>query len=228
MRIAVCDNDSDEVLRLVTALNRAGIQKHLNISCYFDTEAFVRDISEFGFRIVFYKSPEIATQMVDEITALRRSGYKGYVVLLSSEPEIAFNGYLVDAAGVLPLTFDDSMINALLEHLSRDRCCELSFYSGRAFVSIPWKEIIYIESSRSASIIHTADGCFTVNKTLSELESQLGEQFLRCHRSYIVNLDYVRSAYDDFILYSGERVLMRRRSQKELRCIFERYINEKK
>ncbi|OZI11403.1 DNA-binding response regulator [Bacillaceae bacterium SAS-127] len=64
---------------------------------------------------------------------------------------------------------------------------------------IPKKEIIFIERTGRTSTIHTTRGTYEAYLTLNELEGSLREHhFIRSHRSFIINLHYVKS----FSLYS--------------------------
>lgn len=53
-------------------------------------------------------------------------------------------------------------------------------------------EIMYFYAEGKKTLIHTVDGIFESKGTLTDLEQRLDESiFFRCHRSYIINLDYV-------------------------------------
>ena len=55
--------------------------------------------------------------------------------------------------------------------------------------------------------------------SLSELEKNLGgSPFLRCHRSYLVNMRFVQSVLEnDFLLETGERIPIRRSNGKAVK-----------
>ena len=53
-------------------------------------------------------------------------------------------------------------------------------------------DILYIEVSSHLLILHTKNGNVnTRDLTMSEIQQQLSENFVRCHRKFIVNLKYV-------------------------------------
>lgn len=57
---------------------------------------------------------------------------------------------------------------------------------------IPVPSITYLEAADDYVKIHTADGSFLKNKTMSFFESTLpGNQFVRTHRSYIINVQQI-------------------------------------
>ena len=55
--------------------------------------------------------------------------------------------------------------------------------------------VIYIAASHGAkhSIVHTTDGEVEAASTVTSLARQYGSLFLRCHQSYLVNPEYIRS-----------------------------------
>lgn len=59
------------------------------------------------------------------------------------------------------------------------------------------KDILYIEAQLRKVIIHTTYDIIEYYNRLSDIEADLKEyNFFRCHKSYIVNLNYIKS-YDN-------------------------------
>lgn len=69
---------------------------------------------------------------------------------------------------------------------------------------IPAHSLISCESSGNYIILHTEEGQFRLRETMNKLEQKLGPEFIRVHRSSIVNIDYLES-YEH--LYQGEYLL---------------------
>lgn len=78
---------------------------------------------------------------------------------------------------------------------------------------IPLQDIYFLEAADDYVKIYTAEGQFLKNKTMQYFETLLaGEQFVRTHRSYITNVQYI-TRLDPYekdtytaILKSGEKV----------------------
>ncbi|RKL66947.1 LytTR family transcriptional regulator [Salipaludibacillus neizhouensis] len=71
----------------------------------------------------------------------------------------------------------------------------LSFIVGKSdelWIPIAVEQIIYIESNQKKTIIYTNDDCFTSKYPLKTLELRLSDSFIRIHRSYIVNIAYIK------------------------------------
>ena len=75
--------------------------------------------------------------------------------------------------------------------------------------------------------IHTVRDCVTVYATMNRLEEQLGGNFYRCHRGYLVNLTHVAEYEPDRILLgSGETVFMARDKYAEFVKVYMRFLKE--
>ena len=76
---------------------------------------------------------------------------------------------------------------------------------GKIF-NIEVEKIKYIESNKRVIIIYEEDLKRRIYGKLDEIEEMLSSNFVRCHQSYIVNLEYVRE------LNTHEFVLRTRRN----------------
>lgn len=223
MRIAICD-DSALDRDLIEALLRryfSASSLRPELLPYERGDVLVQDVQDgLGFDIVFldiYMSGHLGIDIARQLRAL---GFDGRIIFLTATPDFAVDSYDVEASGYLlkPLS---------LEKLSRvmDRVLQ-AFQAGtyavrqRAnVIRIPLHEILYVESSNSKCLLHrTPDLSYTIYKRLDEIQQELGDQrFLRCHQSYLVNMDHIVQADSQFLLDSGDAVLIRQRDRKAIR-----------
>jgi two-component system LytT family response regulator len=64
--------------------------------------------------------------------------------------------------------------------------------SGSKIKIIPVHDVLYLEAADDYVKIHTKEGYFLKNKTMSHFEQVLDpEQFVRSHRSYIINVQQI-------------------------------------
>lgn len=98
---------------------------------------------------------------------------------------------------------------------------------GYRIIIIPINQIIYIESAENYVKIKTADGSYLKEQTMKYFESSLPqEMFLRLHRSYIVNINYLKSiepyTKDSYIatLYNNETIKVSQEGYKRFRQRF--------
>lgn len=88
---------------------------------------------------------------------------------------------------------------------------------------IPYEDILYIEKVGKELIIHTARASHTVRWTLSKVEEMLPQEFIRVHKSYIVNGNKIRKiseigdrTYEITFQDSSKMALMSRYKATEL------------
>lgn len=68
--------------------------------------------------------------------------------------------------------------------------------SSGVYHTLYYKDIIYIESSSHNTIFHTANDTFIyIRHSLSKTLGELDDRFIRVHKKYIVNQDYIKN-YD--------------------------------
>lgn len=129
------------------------------------------------------------------------------VVLMSSSAEFALSGYAVHPAHYLLKPISDEALGGALDYCMSLRSTPepLVFRWQKAEKVLPVGEILYVEVFDALLKVHTRTG--TVYQTtghLSQLELKLPPgQFFRCHKSYLVNLDYVEGIRRYSLLLTG-------------------------
>ncbi|MGB8193999.1 MAG: LytTR family DNA-binding domain-containing protein [Chitinophagaceae bacterium] len=91
---------------------------------------------------------------------------------------------------------------------------------------IPIDEVHFLEAADDYVKIHTKDGSFIKNRTMGSFEQVLdAQQFVRCHRSYMVNVQFI-TRIDPYekesylaILKSGEKVPVSKTGYVKLRKV---------
>lgn len=88
-----------------------------------------------------------------------------------------------------------SAINKMMMRLNNKEKAPqyLSIIQGDSYKPIPMNKIILIEAHGRTVNVVTEEGKFNYTRSIGEMESLLNrEYFFRCHRSSIVNLDYIQ------------------------------------
>ncbi len=232
MRIAVCDDNQ---------LDRDIIKDFLHT--YMTEKSIPNTITEYenGMNLIYdieegrYYDMVFLDIFMDQILGmdiarkLRNVGYTGNIVFLTSTAEFAVDSYEVEASGYLLKPHDYEKLCGLLNRIiDRTNIGHFQVSVRNTIYSIPFGEIVYVESRNNICILHRSDGSeYTIYKKLSEVELQLNEsRFLRCHQSYLVNMSYISKADSQFELTTGDVVLIRQRSQKEIRRIYQEFASK--
>ncbi|HSU28742.1 MAG TPA: LytTR family transcriptional regulator DNA-binding domain-containing protein [Chitinophagaceae bacterium] len=110
--------------------------------------------------------------------------------------------------------------------LSPSQSQRIVIKDGSKIKIIPVQDVFYLEAADDYVKVHTRDGYFLKNKTMSHFESVLDPQhFVRSHRSYIVNIQQI-TRIDPYekdnhvaILRTGVKVPVSRGGYSKLRLV---------
>lgn len=101
----------------------------------------------------------------------------------------------------------------LLKHINEIKAAKnvkqqkLIIKINRSELSLAFDRIIYIESDKRKAHIHTKDDVFTVYEKLDDIQSRLNESFIRCQKSFIVNLCHVSSfESNNFVMTDNKEI----------------------
>ena len=85
----------------------------------------------------------------------------------------------------------------------------LTLQSAGTSRTVPLNSIYYIESSDHKVVFHLTNGEFSCYAKIRDLEAELGDQFCRVHKGYLVNLAYVEGySKTELTLTNGEKLLI--------------------
>jgi len=75
-------------------------------------------------------------------------------------------------------------------------------------IRLKFEKIVWIEALENYVLIYAEDEKHTIHFTMKSIETQLPEnQFIRIHRSYIINMDRIQAIEDNYviIMYNGRK-----------------------
>lgn len=235
MHIAVCDDNSIDREIIVTMLRDYAVQKsiHIDITEYSSGLGMIYDIEDrCCFDVIFLDIYMDKILGIDVAHTLRNEiNYDGAIVFFTATAEFAVDSYDVEAAGYLVKPIGYEKIFAVMDKIISSYKAET--YSVKRYSSvihIPIDEILYVNSSNNTCIVHRKDGSsHTVYKRLDEIQKELpGSNFLRCHQSYLINMDYIRRADRDFEIVTGEIISIRQRDIKNIRSVYLNYLSRRR
>ena len=98
------------------------------------------------------------------------------------------------------------------------------FRAGMETLRFKLSDIEYIVALGHSTVLSADGKTYDLSVPISEAEKALGEGFIRCHRSYIVNLKYVSAVSSGTLtLDSGVKIPVARGSKKAVAEEFVRY-----
>lgn len=111
-------------------------------------------------------------------------------------------------------------------HATEENLLQIA-YKGR-MLRIPFREILYLESDKRYSILHTVHENQRVLMKLSDVLDRLPDYFVRCHQSFAINLSKIRCyERNEVILENGEKITVSRSREEDTRHKVYAYFKKK-
>lgn len=224
MRVLICD-DEPAIVRQISGIiadaypdiELVGIHSSAELS-----EKLAPKDANKNFDLAFVDiavKDESGVDIAEFISALC-PGVK--IVFVSGNQDLVSEAFVkVNDCGYIYKPVDPVLLRGYIEREragSRRRTEEYFEYLSRGMMHrIDSGSILFISSERNHLEIHTASGKnVTVPGKLDEAEKQLEASFVRCHKSYLVNLKYIaRYTATQFYLMNGDTVSISRSKKKE-------------
>lgn len=223
MKVLMCDDQKEFLIRLEKMLDN--ILSDMKITFYLisftDPEEALKYLSEYtDIDVVFMdillrdkNGYEIAKQM-------RTISPKSKIIFLSSTTAYALKGYTIRATRYLVKPIKKTELSAVLNEV----VSELQFDNDDFIVEkndfgihkLYFNEIIYIETCKRNTLIHTISGDYISYKSMKEHQERLNNNFIRCHSSYIVNMEYIKDYQGyEINLLNNDKIWVSKNRRKE-------------
>ena len=206
LKIAVCDDDNkqaDYLQTLVSAWVRKG-----NHTCRTESfpsaEAFLFVYAEDkAYDILLLDIEMGGMNGVDLAKTIRQTNDTIQIIFITGFPDFIAEGYEVSALHYLMKPVLPEKLHTVLDKAAANLAKSekrLSITYDRQTDFVPLSQIMYIEAQKQYILIHTISETYRMKGSLSDMEKQLDEYFIKCQRSFVVNLRYVTRIKNDCVL----------------------------
>lgn len=231
---AICDDEPLMARELASHL--AGYMKEKSMTDY-SVSSFSNGCAllESGgsFDVIFLDIQMEQPDGMETARLLRQRGVHSLLIFVTVLKECVFDSFQVEAFDYLLKPLDrtrfDQTMDRLFLSLEQRTAEDLVIQRGTGCEVVLLSDIVYCEVLGRKVYLHKRDGAVIdyYNK-LEALERRLDGRFFKCHRSYLVNLDYVRGCRDGQVLLSlGERIPASRLREQELTRALLRHMKER-
>ena len=212
MRIAVCDDQLSMRKQLCSMLesyfNRCSL--YARMDDFHSAEAFLAEFKPGKYQMVFLDIYMPGITGIALAARIRETDRACELVFTTCSPDHAMESYAFYTAGYLLKPYTERQLYDVMDwcmmHPSAD-LPTLSITCRHERITLLISEIVYFEIFGRECSVHTQDKTLITNRSLSEFEGSLTPSFLRCHRSFLINMDYVAKIDGgDFLLAGGARV----------------------
>ena len=234
IHFAICDDDplmaQDLTGHLTNCMKENAITAY-SVSSFPNGRALLERAGSFDaiFLDVRMEQPD----GMETAKLLRRRGDHSLLIFVTVLKECVFDSFQVEAFDYLLKPLDSARFHQTMDRVLRSleqRTAEdIVIQRGTGCEVILLSDIVYCEVLGRKIYLHKSDGTVSdYYDKLEDLERRVDGRFFKCHRSYLVNLDYVRGCQDGQVLLSqGERIPASRLRERELTQALLRYMKER-
>lgn len=195
--ILLCDDNTLHLNQLKELIEELTIDENYAIESYTSGSAILKRITESQWKEEFLIFMDIRLQGQKNGIYIAQDIHRNY----GNVPIIFITGYLEYAADVGeadPIYFvskpirKDNLRKALHKAKEKMACSKISFHLRGKEILLPKKEILYIERNLRTSKVYALNQTLEISEKLNQIFLRLSEKnFIRCHVSYLVNLEFV-------------------------------------
>ncbi len=228
LTIAICDDNENQITELRRLLGEWSADKPfaLSIDEYVSAEGFLFSYPDKPCDLILLDIEMKRLNGMELAKKLRSVGDMLPVVFITGYPEYMNDGYEVEALHYLLKPVDKAKLFAVLDRYIRRRAPEkeIILVGDEVSMHVSSDMIVYCEAVGKKTHVSLRDKAIVCNMGISGIKKILTEEFIFCHRSYIVNLRYVRSiGKTELILDGGEKIPLSRRLYNDVNKKFIEY-----
>lgn len=236
MKVAICEDQSEQIDLLNNKIKKWAKDKDINISIddFTSAESFLFQWLDYDKYDVVFLDINMSKMSGIELSNIIREKNKTIdIVFVTGFFKYALHGYRVGALQYLikPINTLDlySCLDKVLYRTNdKDETSKLIVETTKKVIKLDYNEIYYCIMFSPYIDVHTKSEKIVLRKKISEMEKILpSKYFVRCHRSYIVNVKYIKTiTKNNVFLENGVKVPISRGKYKEINDTFIDYISE--
>ena len=233
LKIAICDDDLQELSLISGLLNLYKTEKNV---------AFIYDVFTNAIELLEAMKRQVYDILLLDVLMPGMNGLMAAheirsfdpavkIIFLTSSPEYAVESYAVNAYYYMLKPGTSAELFPILERIFLEfaRTEEtLSIMQHSSFVRISLAKLEFVEVQGKKLMFHFNDASVReIRGSLSDFEDKLlcKDNFLKVHRSFIVNMEYIQSlSARELITYSGQIVPISRLLHEEVKETYMQFL----
>ncbi|MBD5104246.1 MAG: response regulator transcription factor [Ruminococcaceae bacterium] len=235
IRIAICEDSPEERDYISDTVRTWSKQSGtaVDLSTFSSAEAFLfhyDDEKDFDILLLDVEMNEM--NGVDLAKHLRNEDNRSQIVFITGYPDYMAQGYDVSALHyllkpVMPDRIAEVLNRAMrnIGKIGRSISLRKDGKTERVFVD----QIVYAEIISHRVVFQTLSDTYEARMTITEAKQLLGDEFIQCHRSYIVALKFIKNVCNSEVtLDNGAVIPLSRQLYKEVNSAFLSYYGVSK
>lgn len=211
--VAICDDLKEHCVQNARMLKNYGQRNQISfhIELFENGQALIDALRPGRWDIVLLDifMPEL--DGIETARLLRQQDQTCSLIFVTTSEQHGMVSYELRASDYLVKPVAQQAMDEALDWCLREKreyFRSLCVRSDWSEVEIALRDICYIEIQRHNAYIHTKERVVQTSRGMNALEEEIGSpDFLRCHRSFLVNQHHVvRLEKREFIMDNGDRV----------------------
>ena len=234
IKFAICDDEPIMMQEISNQLSQYMIGR--KISSYsvtnFSNGCSLLE-SDCDFDVIFLDIQMEHLNGMDIAKMLRQRKNHSLLIFVTVLKECVFDAFEVEAFDYLVKPLDSGhfkrTMDRIIKSIQQRENKSIVVQRGTSCDVILFAEIVYCEVQGRKIYIHQSNGKITdYYDKLDDLEQRIDGRFFRCHRSYLVNLEYVRGYnVGQVMLSQGNKIPVSRLRERDLTQALLRYMKER-
>ncbi len=242
MKITICDDSIKDLLqteKLLLKYKTLHPDKDFELEKFSDPSRLYQKISEGKLTDIYILDMLMPRRTgIDLGRQLRMSGHESAIIYITASDDYALDAYGVRAIRYLLKPIDEDKLYEALDYaLSYTKVKSESMYlikTQNGLLQRPYSKIEYIENIGRKQEVHMTDGeiirSLFIRKSFEEetREAARRKNFLQIHKSFLVNLDYVKQlTADGMIMESGKQLPVSKAKTARVKREYLLFVSEK-
>lgn len=228
LNIAICDDEKIVRLQIKGLIEKQKADGNLEL---YETGEELLAVGKH-FDVVLLDIQMEGMNGIDTARALREQNEETVLIFITGIKEYVFDAFDVAAFHYLLKPIEENKFMEVFDRAVKEAekrkekgQKQLFIKTRQRNITLEQKNILYIENRGRKAEIHTVDETIEIYAAMIELEKQLGGEFYRCHRGYLVNMAYITEYSNDSIrLSDGESIYLAKEKYNEFVKEYMRYL----
>lgn len=218
MKIAICEDEKIIAERLGDTVREffEGIAVDCDTYIFLSAAEFLKSREMYDLLFLDCCLPDM--NGIELAKRLRDDGIDAEIIFVTSYPEYVYESFEVSPFRyILKSENDDEVVKALKSFAAKRIVKrDITIAGVRESKTISLDDIVYIESCGKYSIVRLFDNrYYKSTKSISEYDEEINREyngFCRTHRSFMVNMKYIKKVEQSLIIFeNGENAVISRR-----------------
>lgn len=232
IHIAICDDERDMSEKIREMVSEFFRRKNMEIAiAQFSSGEELLNYDR-TIDILFLDIQMKDINGIETARELRREKFRGFLIFITVLKEMVFQSFEVQAFDYLVKPIEKTNFEKTMERLltSMRNVSEANLLVQKGYESIivPFDDIIFCEVIDRKIYLHLVSSeIIEFYDKIQNLETKLDSRFFKCHRSFLINLKYLKS-YKDGMAYmeGGKKIPVSRLRSKEFSSVILQYMKE--